>query len=416
VALVPFAAIAVVLYNHVSYDLVSELPANSPSVSATRMLQEHFPAGMVGPTTALLVVPDVDFGSTQGRTIIARITDEIRSRRDQLDVADIRSLTAPLGTRNTAKEAFANTDLPESVREKAIERAAMQNYTTSVGQRHRPGTRFDLVLKTKNPFSAQTAKDLGRIEDVIRQTLPAERQPEAQIYFLGTTASIRDLSEVLAQDRNRIEVLVLVSVLAVLLVLLRSVVVPLYLLASVFFSYCASLGVTYVVYWLLDPQGFQGLDWQVPIFLFTILIAVGEDYNIFLVARVREEQQRYGLVQGVAEGLVRTGPIISSCGIIMAGTFGSLLAGSLTGMRQLGFALAFGVLLDTFVVRPVLVPAFLVLLHSGRLQLWRWHTSEVPSRQPTAPIRPPSGRLARGARQDDPARRTKLSTPPPRSA
>src|SRR5262249_34655776 len=112
IALVPFAAIAVVLYNHVSYVLVGELPANSPSVSATRMLPEHFPAGMVGPTTALLVVPDLDFGSPQGRTIAGRITDEIRSRKDQLDVADIRSLTAPLGTRSTAKEAFANTDLP----------------------------------------------------------------------------------------------------------------------------------------------------------------------------------------------------------------------------------------------------------------------------------------------------------------
>jgi RND superfamily putative drug exporter len=145
--------------------------------------------------------------------------------------------------------------------------------------------------------------------------------------------------------------------------------VPVYLLLSVLFSYYTTLGVTFAVFYLLDPAGFSGIDWRVAIFLFTILIAVGEDYNIFLMTRVHEEQQRHGPVRGIAQALDRTGPIISSCGIIMAGTFASLLAASLTEMKQLGFALAFGVLLDTFVVRPVLVPSFLVLLNTGRL-IW----------------------------------------------
>src|SRR5262249_12918495 len=154
----------------------------------------------------------------------------------------------------------------------------------------------------------------------------------SELYFLGPTASVRDLRRVIEGDRVRIEVLVLASVLVILLLLLRQPLVSLYLLLSVLLSYYATLGVAFTVFWLLDPQGFTGIDWKVAIFLFTILIAVGEDYNIFLMARIHEEQRRYGPVRGILEALTRTGPIISSCGLIMAGTFGSLMAGSLTEM------------------------------------------------------------------------------------
>jgi len=148
----------------------------------------------------------------------------------------------------------------------------------------------------------------------------------------------------------------------ILIVLLRRPIVSLYLIASVLFSFFATLGATYGCFWALDPGGFVGLDWKVPVFLFTILVAIGEDYNIFLMTRIGEEQKRRGPIGGITKALVKTGGIITSCGIIMAGTFASLLIGSLTDLRQLGFALVCGVILDTFVVRPILVPAFLILL------------------------------------------------------
>ncbi|MFQ5734946.1 MAG: MMPL family transporter, partial [Planctomycetaceae bacterium] len=164
----------------------------------------------------------------------------------------------------------------------------------------------------------------------------------------------------------RIDVLVVFAVFAVLVILLRRTAISAYLIVSVFFSYLVTLGATFALFYLMDPNDFAGLDWKVPVFLFTILIAVGEDYNIYLVTRIDEEQARLGPIDGITTALTKTGSIISGCGIIMAGTFSSLLFGTLTGMHQLGFALAFGVLLDTFVVRSVLVPAYLILLYRGR--------------------------------------------------
>jgi RND superfamily putative drug exporter len=133
-------------------------------------------------------------------------------------------------------------------------------------------------------------------------------------------------------------------------------------------GYLASLGLTDLVFHALHPGPgpWEGLDWTVSFFLFVILVAVGEDYNILLMARVIEEERKYGVVEGTRRAVAQTGGIISSCGLIMAGTFGSMLTGSLTSLRELGFALGLGVLLDSFLVRPILVPAFVILIHRAQ--------------------------------------------------
>ena len=105
-------------------------------------------------------------------------------------------------------------------------------------------------------------------------------------------------------------------------------------------SYLASLGLTDLLFHALHrgPGPWEGLDWTVGFFLFVILVAVGEDYNILLMARVIEEERKYGVTEGTRRAVAQTGGIISSCGLIMAGTFGSMLTGSLTSLRELGFA------------------------------------------------------------------------------
>jgi RND superfamily putative drug exporter len=374
----PFVIAALFLYNRLSYDLIGDLPANAPGVVGTHVLERHFPAGILGPVTVLLVDKNTDFSTPAGREVVQRLTDRLAAEKDELGLADVRSLTAPLGLAPPAELHLAHLDIPEAVRREAANRMALERYTTDLGGRAKIGTRLDVLLQ-HGPFSHESVVAFPRVEQAVRDALPTEARDASQLYFTGPTASVHDLAVVMQRDRTRIELLVLASVLLILMLLLQRLVTPLYLLLSVLFSYYATLGVTFAVFWLLDPHGFTGIDWRVAIFLFTILIAVGEDYNIFLIARVGEEERHHGQVHGVVEALTRTGPIISSCGIIMAGTFGSLMGGTLTEMKQLGFALAFGVLLDTFVVRPVLVPAFLILFRGGRLPRPAWvQTSPLP--------------------------------------
>lgn len=314
------------------------------------------------------------------------MTEAIKARADELDLVDLRSLATPLGITSAAQRALETSDLPRAALERGIRRDALDHYTSDLGERRTVGSRLDIVLQD-NPFSRTAIDNLSRVESAVSEALPGELQHDTQLYFTGATPSIRDLRDVTMQDQVRVEVLVLVSVLVILLMLLRQGFVCFYLLLSVLFSYCTALGVTFALFWALNPAEFAGLDWKVTMFLFTILIAVGEDYNIFLMTRIREEQQAHGLTAGMMRALARTGPIISSCGIIMAGTFASLMAGSLTEMKQLGFALAFGVLLDTFVVRPILVPAFLLMFQNDRLSPKKWQHLRQPT---TGSTRAPS--------------------------
>lgn len=364
--MLPFAIVGVTFYSHLSYGLLSDLPTNSSSVTGTRTLQEHFPAGATGSITVLLQNDSVDFSQSGdaaapgGLELIRKVTTELNERGKELQLADVRSVSHPYGGGNLLDEII---DGMSPLRRKRTRDLIIDHYVSNQVDDH--VTRMELTA-TLDPFSRDSMQHLTRLQDEIRGLLTKHGSGDTEIYVSGSTASIRDLKTVTDGDQVRVNILVISIVFLILVVLLKKPAICMYLIVSVLLSYLAALGATYLAFWAIDGVNFAGLDWKVPMFLFTILIAVGEDYNIFLMTRIEEEQRVYGPVEGVIQALKKTGRIISSCGIIMAGTFCSLAAGSLRGMSQLGFALAFGVLLDTFVIRPILVPAYLVLLHSGR--------------------------------------------------
>lgn len=388
-AMLPFAIIAVLCYDNLSYGLLSELPADNPSVIGTHAVGDHFSSGLTGPVTLLIHNPNLDFGERVNEKEIREFTERLHEKMDELGLDDIRSLSHPLGVTSAATRAEEENDAqlrelpaPRRVFERGVRRRKIiQHYVSDRSEYASHVTRMDVVFKT-DPFSRDSIRRFEEFQRAVPRLLPEALQPASvdprsftQLHYLGPTASIRDLKRVTGQDQILINILVIASVFVVLVALVRHLAIAGYLIVSVFFSYLVTLGLTYAVF------GFSGLDWKVPVFLFTILIAVGEDYNIYLMARIEEESRKFGPIRGTTEALTKTGGIISTCGVIMAGTFASLMSGALTGMNQLGFALSFGVMLDTFVVRPILVPAYLILLHTGRFgRFGQLLGAAVPSR------------------------------------
>jgi RND superfamily putative drug exporter len=193
----------------------------------------------------------------------------------------------------------------------------------------------------------------------------------------GTTAIDVDVKDESARDSRVIIPLVLAVIFVVLALLLRSLVAPVLLVATVVLSFFATLGVCAVVF--QDVFGFAGADPSFPLFAFVFLVALGIDYNIFLMTRVREEAQQAGTRSGTLRGLAVTGGVITSAGVVLAATFSALGVLPLVPLAQIGFAVAFGVLLDTLVVRSLLVPSLTYLV--GPRVWWPGRLARVPDEE-----------------------------------
>jgi RND superfamily putative drug exporter len=217
------------------------------------------------------------------------------------------------------------------------------------------------------------SEDAARIVQSLRQDLD---RVSKDALVGGFTAIDLDIQEASRRDNKVIIPLVLMVILVVLTILLRSLVAPLLLVGTVVLSFLATLGTCALVF--NHVFGFPGADTAFPLFAFVFLVALGIDYNIFLMTRVREETLTTGTRTGMLRGLTVTGGVITSAGIVLAGTFTVLGVLPLVFLAELGFAVAFGVLLDTLVVRSLLVPA--LTLKIGDRIWWPGALAKGPTR------------------------------------
>ncbi len=226
------------------------------------------------------------------------------------------------------------------------------------------------------PDSQAAYATVNRVRDAVHAV------PGADAKVGGATAINLDVENYAIRDRNVIIPLVLVVVLIILALLLRAVVAPLLLIGTVILSYFGSLGISAVFF--KHVFGFAGADNSMPLFAFVFLVALGIDYNIFLMTRVREETIKSGTHRGMLSGLAATGGVITSAGLILAGTFATLGTLPLVILTEIGFTVALGVLLDTLIVRSVLVTA--LTLDVGRHMWW---PSRLARRRAEESVTPP---------------------------
>ena len=201
----------------------------------------------------------------------------------------------------------------------------------------------------------------------------------------GAVAFAADISRISGSDLVRIIPIVAVLIALLLAVVLRSLVAPLYLVASIVLSYGAALGLVGIIFVHLGGQ--DGISFILPFLMFVFLMALGSDYNILIMSRIREEAHQLPLRDAVARAIGRTGSTITTAGVILGGTFAVLaVAGGSGGggqIQQIGYGVAAGVLMDTFLLRSLLVPSLVVLL--GRWNWWPSHLARTPLEEDAVP-------------------------------
>lgn len=284
-------------------------------------LGEHFPAG--SGTPAVVITP------------VSQLKDAAKTLLANDGVASVTVLSAdsPSGTYRVTEDGIQPLGPPG----------------TPVGE---PTVKDGQVLLQATLEYAGDSSEAEETVTALRASL-AENNPGTLVG--GTTAVALDTNVAAIHDRNLIIPLVLIAITLILMLLLRSILAPILLIASVVVSFGAALGVSALVF--NGIFNFPGADPSVPMFGFVFLVALGIDYNIFLMTRVREESLKHGTRQGILRGLSSTGGVITSAGLVLAATFAALGVLPVLFLAQISFIVAFGVLVDTFLVRSLLVPA-----------------------------------------------------------
>ena len=346
-----------------NYDQLASLPGNAESVKSFELLREGFPAGALSPMRVYVSLPP------QARALDPNSLEKLD--RITLDLAGHPAVADASGP----SRPFGIAGPPAS----QLPPGSALRFVSADGR----AARIEVVLR-ENPFSSEALDAVPELRTLARQSARSLGLTADSVLVGGDTAESHDTRT--AGDRDSLVVLplILLAIGVVLALLLRSLIAPLYLMATIAFTYFATLGLAVVVFVLL--MGHAGVGPAVPFFLFVFLNALSVDYNIYLMSRIREEARRAPLKDATRHALARTGPVITSAGLILAGTFSALMTLPLQDLLQLGFGVAAGVLIDTFITRTLIVPALVTLL--GRWNWWPTRIGHLPSRADTSVRKP----------------------------
>lgn len=326
--LLPLALVALTI--NPSFDNLKALPATASAFRAFDLYSGHFADATQ--LTVILNEPGQDLRQPTYSSAIAQETRALAGVKGVLGVQGPASSSTSIETQQ-----FFATD------------GSAVAFTVSLG------------VDPASPEAQQAVNTLYAAAASAQRGTPLA---QAQVLISGSSSTVHDESLQFGHDFTLVVVLVCLAIYLILTLLVRSFTAPLYLLATIALSAMAAVGITNLVYHTLlnDP-----LFSVVPIFAFVFLVSLGEDFNILTIARIREEVLKLGHHKGILQAVALTGGVVSSCGLVMAASFSRLVSNQMLEIAELGFTVMVGILIDTFLVRPLLMPALTTLL--GR---WNW--------------------------------------------
>jgi len=361
-------------------------PAGSNAAKGNAALAANFPQASANPTNVIMRFADPIWTDPQP---VATATQGLKA------TGDFSNIAGPLDPNGMALTGAQLTQLhtelgmtPRQLAKSAPVRPADSPVTADQYNAYVAASRYISTdgrtvqwltdLTAGKPSSTAALNAVPQVRDNVTQV--AKHAGATASGVAGEAPALYDVSSISGADLVHIIPVAVIAIGLVLILVLRSLIAPLYLIVSVVLSYLASLGLS--VLFFMDIGGKEGIIFLLPFLMFIFLLALGEDYNILVMTRIREEAGRLPLRQAVVRAVGATGPTVTSAGVVLAGSFvvlgvvgGSGSTG--TSIREIGFGLAVGILLDTFVVRTILVPSTVVLL--GR---WNWWPSAMGRKKP----------------------------------
>ena len=317
-----------------SFNIMKSFPDELSSRQGFELLEKHYPAGQLAPVTVIL-------------------TSDEHIALDEKFLTNVKSL----------EDHFKNIDGVDSISQGLTEEMIKDPKKLPRGfiGEDKKTVKMQIVLKD-NPYDSDALKTVQKLRDQEGNILSKSgfSSSSYHLQYAGQTAEQLDIRAMNQRDMVILFSLVTVLITIMLALQTRSILMPLIMMATILLSYVATLGFGWIIFH--DIMGYDSISYRLPVYTFVFMVALGVDYNIMLVSRIKEEAQKFSWKEAVGSGVALTGGVISSAGIILAATFAVLITQPLQELFLFGMIMALGVLMDTFLVRGMLLPSILILV------------------------------------------------------